>query len=465
MSNWNGNRFSIYTSEEKSALKLMEELGKQTEENMNGLKGKTDLYGDHKGSWQGLSKPTLSDEGMRATVEKHMTDISNLQDKDILTDEEINNLKESDTATRLEIEDIKQDIVDVNKLIEDNNVLINDKIANIKGNVVYMKDFPKNTADYSTVLNPLTNTTKTVILICDAETEYIFKTPLIIKGRLRVIGNGCSWRYLGGNGSKFIQYTKAPWLTEGLTFEGVSLWCGSGNVPYQNITAVEMQGNHINVKFTDCRFYNFGYCVIMARTDDTFTFGHSFIDCSFWGFINAIKSDGNAEQVLIQHCWFDDGQRGDGTTNAAIRITDVSSFWINNNIIQNCDIGISVRGGYNVSIRENHFENMIDSSIWFYPASAYENRTCVVDNNFLVGGKCCVKFLTASGRKSVHCTFSNNFAHFLGTSATHMFFASNTGACDYGVFFNNSLRPEIQAEGKQIMNSNVTNCLTGFQTS
>lgn len=31
---------------------------------------KTDLFGDHKGSWQGLNKPTLSEEGMRAIVEK-----------------------------------------------------------------------------------------------------------------------------------------------------------------------------------------------------------------------------------------------------------------------------------------------------------------------------------------------------------------------------------------------------------
>ena len=79
MSNWNRNRFSVYTSEEKSALGLLEELGKQTEENINGLKGKTDLYGDHKGSWQGLSKPTLSYEGMRATVEQQIEKIEVLE--------------------------------------------------------------------------------------------------------------------------------------------------------------------------------------------------------------------------------------------------------------------------------------------------------------------------------------------------------------------------------------------------
>lgn len=42
------------------------------------FKLKTDLHGDHKGSWQGLDKPTLSEEGMRSTVEKHIEDIKNI---------------------------------------------------------------------------------------------------------------------------------------------------------------------------------------------------------------------------------------------------------------------------------------------------------------------------------------------------------------------------------------------------
>ena len=66
---YNGNKFSVYESEEKSVLGLLDELGSQVNHNTDNLNGKTDLHGDHKGSWQGLSKPTLSDEGMRATVE------------------------------------------------------------------------------------------------------------------------------------------------------------------------------------------------------------------------------------------------------------------------------------------------------------------------------------------------------------------------------------------------------------
>lgn len=66
---YNGNKFSVYESEEKTVLGLLDELGSQVNHNTDNFKNKTDLYGDHKGSWQGLSKPTLSEEGMRAAVE------------------------------------------------------------------------------------------------------------------------------------------------------------------------------------------------------------------------------------------------------------------------------------------------------------------------------------------------------------------------------------------------------------
>lgn len=66
---YNGNKFSVYESEEKTVLGLLDELGSYVNHNADNLKNKTDLYGDHKGSWQGLSRPTLSEEGMRATVE------------------------------------------------------------------------------------------------------------------------------------------------------------------------------------------------------------------------------------------------------------------------------------------------------------------------------------------------------------------------------------------------------------
>lgn len=73
----NGNRFSVYTSEEKTVLGVINELAQENiqltqelDEINKELEGKTDLYGDHKGTWQGLEKPTMSNEGMKAELEK-----------------------------------------------------------------------------------------------------------------------------------------------------------------------------------------------------------------------------------------------------------------------------------------------------------------------------------------------------------------------------------------------------------
>lgn len=88
MSTWNKKNFSIYTSDERSALGLIEELGKQTNYNteevekvkesdnkkvshdeMNNIY-KIDKNADFKGSWHGIKKPTASSEGLQATVDK-----------------------------------------------------------------------------------------------------------------------------------------------------------------------------------------------------------------------------------------------------------------------------------------------------------------------------------------------------------------------------------------------------------
>ena len=62
-------RFTVYDSEADTVLELINELGSITNDVCDSLDNKTDLFGDHKGSWQGLNRPTLSEEGMRATVE------------------------------------------------------------------------------------------------------------------------------------------------------------------------------------------------------------------------------------------------------------------------------------------------------------------------------------------------------------------------------------------------------------
>ena len=105
MSNWNRRHFSIYDSDERSTLKLIEELNEinkevseKTVENINDIERlkndklskleyenditnnrKLSNTGDFTGTWFGLKKPTLSEEGANAQIEKNKDDIKELQ--------------------------------------------------------------------------------------------------------------------------------------------------------------------------------------------------------------------------------------------------------------------------------------------------------------------------------------------------------------------------------------------------
>ena len=77
---WNKNNFSIYKSEEKTVLKLIEKLNNFIGELSQGVDGKTDITGDHKGTWQGL-KPTQTDIGLSSLVEKINEDVEKINEK------------------------------------------------------------------------------------------------------------------------------------------------------------------------------------------------------------------------------------------------------------------------------------------------------------------------------------------------------------------------------------------------
>lgn len=283
--------------------------------------------------------------------------------------------------------------------------------------------------------------------------EYVFKTKVKISRKVRLIGSNTSFTWKG-NG-RFLEFLDAPWLIEGclikdITFKGRGQNVGSDIMIYSETPNVMMT-------IERCQFYNC-YCHLRFHTQ---SFGHRIVDCSFWGFTNAINCTGNAEQITIDHCWFDDGYRGDGTTNACIRVEDATSFWIVRCVLQNADIGVSFRGVRNGTIRDCHFENMIDASIWFVPVSQYENRNCVIDCNFIVGGKRGIYFYKSS-QKNVHNTISNNYFAYLGDSATHHIIGNASSACEYAIFYGNSVASAYT--GKPLLNSNVeTNKVTSFQ--
>ena len=88
MSTWNKKNFSIYTSDERSALGLIEELGNHTNYNTEEIEKvkesdnkkvshdemnrnyKIDNNANFTGSWHGIEKPTASQEGLQVIVDK-----------------------------------------------------------------------------------------------------------------------------------------------------------------------------------------------------------------------------------------------------------------------------------------------------------------------------------------------------------------------------------------------------------
>lgn len=326
------------------------------------------------------------------------------------------------------------------------------KVATIKPtNVAYLDEYGE-LEDYSPTIKTLLSKGIEVI-ICSPNKEYKFKSTMTVNKRLNIVGNWATFKWLGSG--RMFEFVGAPWLIEGCSMENLFIWGRGQNVG--NDIFVYGEAQHVQMTFRNLTIYNF-YCAFRFHTQ---CYGHLIEDCSVWGFTTAINCTGNAEQISVIHCWFDDGYRTTNSQNAVIRVEDATSFWIERCVIQNADIGISFRGVRNGTIRANHFENMIHSSVWFYPASMYENRNCVVDCNYLVGGKSAIYFF-ASNQKNVHNTICNNYIAFLGNDATHGIRGSQLKACEYTAYFNNSIAPEYT--DKPLLAEGVTsNKITAFQ--
>lgn len=319
------------------------------------------------------------------------------------------------------------------------------RFDNMIGNALYLSDYP-NHSDYSALVNAYLNDMSDKVIVCEPNKEYRFNSPLIVKGKIKIVGNDSTWRYMG-TGSNFFTFIEAPWTVEGSTIQDLVIWCNEKSVgAYQNKYCFNVQGYHMSIKFHNLKIYNFGYPWHIKDSDNDstgyphHTFGHTISECNVWGFIIAVNCRGNAEQVLISHCWFDDGLRTGSSQNSVIRAEDVTSFWIKNCIIQNADIGVLFKGVRNGEISNCHFENMIDASIWMYPSSAYDNRNNLILNNFLVGGKRCIYFYTSSTQdlKNIHTHIVGNYFAYLGDSATYVIAKNLEKSESHTMMLNNS---------------------------
>ena len=318
-------------------------------------------------------------------------------------------------------------------------------------NIIYMDSYGELT-DYSAKLQELVNNSNNVE-IRFSNKEYVFKSKVTISKKVRLIGSNSSFVWKGEG--RFLEYVNAPWMIEGCVIKDI-IFTGRGQDVGQDMMIYSEVPN-VMMTIENCQFYNC-YCFLRFHTQ---SYGHLIKDCSFWGFTTAINCTGNAEQITLDHCWLDDGLRTEGSQNPVIRVEDATSFWITRCVIQNADIGVSFKGVRNGTIRDCHFENMINSSIWLNSNAQYENRNCVIDCNYLVGGKCAIYFYLGS-QKNVHNTICNNYIGFLGTNSSYAIQGSQNNACEYTAFYNNSIAPEYT--NRPLLSNNVgTNKIQNFQ--
>ena len=213
MSKWNGNKFSVYDSEEKTVLGLLDELGSQVNHNTDNLKNKTDLYGDHKGSWQGLNRPTLSEEGMRATVE---------------------------------------DIID-NKI---------PAIETSLDNIVHLSE--KNIAGIINLANKYKKIGGTILI---PDGEYIIEDTIEFDGLENITFKGNSntvLKCLEGTRILGLKFTNCKNITfENLTFDGNNTITAPNQ--YGN-TMLSYANGSTGLKVNNCRFYNCTDVAIQDRT-------------------------------------------------------------------------------------------------------------------------------------------------------------------------------------------------------
>ena len=347
---------------------------------------------------------------------------------------------------------------DINNIKSDINV--------VKGEKIYLSDY-EDRDDWSPLFNEICSTTTYKIIECEADKEYCFKTTVNLNGRVVINGNGCNFRWLGSLTSDEImfKFNVAPWVIEKSMFDHIKFWCGDGNKnSYSKVICFQTDGGHTLIKWTNCIFYNFGYPIRLMKTStNSWSYGHSIVDCSFWGFITGVHSQQNNEQVLIQHCWFDDGIRNNTELESScVSVYDATSFWIRDNVFQSADYGVKLLGIKCGIIDGNHFENMIKYSLYFDPCASYDNHGCEIRSNYMCGGLACVYFKTADWNKNKHNTFSTNVGSYLG-SGQYVFDCENESSARYNCFFNNSMTTEMQNTlGKILYSPNIKLCISEF---
>lgn len=191
---YNGNKFSVYGSEEKTVLGLLDELGSQVNHNTDQLNTKTDLHGNHLGAWQGLNRPTLSDEGMRSVVEKLECDYKNINDSQQNLNNEILELKNENINFNEQINMLSKNlnIEKENLLSYDENIDINRDRNSYYSTTAYLEHANKLNQNGKMNSFPTMVKFNDKIIVCYREGNDHVSNDGVIK-QVTSIDGGLSW--------------------------------------------------------------------------------------------------------------------------------------------------------------------------------------------------------------------------------------------------------------------------------
>lgn len=336
---WNKNKFSIYKNEEKTVLKLLESISKWLEKIIIGLDGKTDLYGDHKGSWQGLSKPTLSEEGMRATVEQ-------------LIDETIPH--------------INSQMEHITNYDKNNNILYAKKHFNLK------TDGTDCSQEFINMCNFISNK-ENIKLIFEPgvyNLENVIDAKIINTKKLLIEGNKAELKRTSCDTPKsFIFIDNCIDITiKDLNFTGA----GQQATINSNEDGLQFRLCE-DVKVLNCKFFGLGGCSIRV--------GHG-TDSVQQGPINKVVVDGCTFEQCFQTSTTPSGctnyiftnniiYNTAGSCKFASRYEQGKNLIIVNNIVRttsnlNVQGGFEIAGYSNITIKNNIIESRRDSGIVLY---------------------------------------------------------------------------------------------------
>lgn len=273
------------------------------------LDNKTDLYGDHKGSWQGLKKPTMSDEGMRATVEKiNEVDIPKLTG-------DIENI------TSIEFPKFDEKIEEVGQIIENINTTT---IPEIKEEI---KEISLNVKSFGAIGDGVADDTEAIQQAFDSgdiiyfpQGQYLITKPIDLKSEVKSV-----------KGEKTLSVLKVDEYVPVL-FKNVSNYSNfssfrvhvtndvfKGSMNYCTFEKVDIRGNKSKtIVFEDiqenwCGFVHFKECMF-SDVNGVFYFNGSanyltFDSCTFQKYKGVLVTD-QSQVVSFNHCDFEFGQEG-----------------------------------------------------------------------------------------------------------------------------------------------------------